>query len=329
MAHRPLRSSTTGAILMRHNLVPRIIRPSIRRCLACTAISVAACIGMLGALWISVFWHALPSMLREASALSLQFKTSTLSIVGFGGFLISLWIKWHREGASAMKKHLAKHLLESLIPAALALGIVFLYHLTYVIPERMALDQKRLLLTLAPVLNPKKPDGWDKQSKQPSRRKAGGITTVATDYGNLKERGQTLINDIRAFIDFRKDMRQRDLSKDVNGQTSNAETLRILNMWYASTSMLFINTCQPRCHGKLRARLLEMKEELKTKHELSDPALDEVVESQERGVESQKSLSHPSLNSVQGFQQPYSNLVYSSTIGTRLAILINKIPDHK
>ncbi len=101
---KPLSHGTIG-LAMRHTwkIVP---------------LALAMFAGAFLAWWIFSFWDLLGSMAREAWMLSLGFKTSTLSVVGVGAILlISLAIKGCREDRKAMRAHLVKHLLESLIPA--------------------------------------------------------------------------------------------------------------------------------------------------------------------------------------------------------------------
>jgi hypothetical protein len=79
------------------------------------------------------------SMLREAW--SLVGRTPfVLTGLGLLSLLISLAIKWRKQGRAAARDHLSKHLLESLLPAAFALALIFLYNILIAVPHRIRTD---------------------------------------------------------------------------------------------------------------------------------------------------------------------------------------------
>jgi hypothetical protein len=97
----------------------------------------------IAARWCYVSWDFVWPMLREASRLSWQFKTSVLTIGGILAIPGSLAIKLHREGWAEMKAHLVKHLFESLIPALLALAGIFIYQLFVTVPDGIVEESQK------------------------------------------------------------------------------------------------------------------------------------------------------------------------------------------
>jgi hypothetical protein len=123
-------------------------KPSMGRIWCVLASSLAACSIALLALWIYISWDVFWPMAQEALTLSLQLKTSVLSSVGLLAYAIVLGIKAWREGADGMRAHAIKHLLESLIPAVIALSVVFFYYLFYAVPKRIFADADRVSISL-------------------------------------------------------------------------------------------------------------------------------------------------------------------------------------
>ncbi len=127
-------------------------RPSMRRVWATAMLDLAACGIVLLARWFYVFRELLFSMAHEA--LGLQSTPFVLSGLGIVAFVISLLIKRNRAGWPAMKEHLAKHLLESLVPAAGALLLFFLYNVIHTIPARIYRDARVITIPNVPASSP-------------------------------------------------------------------------------------------------------------------------------------------------------------------------------
>lgn len=83
-----------------------------------------------------------------------------LTGIGLLSLLITLATKWRRQGRAAAKDHLSKHLLESLLPAAFALTLIFLYNVLIAVPHRIRTDREstdhpaRYIAKLSPPQNP-------------------------------------------------------------------------------------------------------------------------------------------------------------------------------
>lgn len=111
-------------------------KPSLRRIWKWTALGVAlVAIAIVARVLLLHLGFLLPeafSLFRKS--LRVPFVLSGLGIIAL---FINLAIKWYSQDRRAAKDYLRKHLLESQIPAAGALVIVFLYYLVYVVPHQI------------------------------------------------------------------------------------------------------------------------------------------------------------------------------------------------
>jgi hypothetical protein len=121
-------------------------RPSVLRIFKRVGFSVTGCAVVVLARWAYMSWDKFASSaVREAWTLSRQTNIFVLSGLGIAAFAIGVAIKWYRNGWAAVKDHLAKHLLESLLPAVGALVLLFAYNLFHTVPERIRRDAKGAL----------------------------------------------------------------------------------------------------------------------------------------------------------------------------------------
>lgn len=97
-------------------------------------------------------WDFVWPLLEEAARRSWQLKTSVFSWAGILAIPSSLWIKYRREGWAAMRTHLTKHLFESLIPAAMAVAVIFAYQLFVAVPNRINKESRRTPSFLPPAV---------------------------------------------------------------------------------------------------------------------------------------------------------------------------------
>lgn len=86
-------------------------------------------------LWLFVPWGMLAQReIGEAWSISRNTNIFALSGLGATAFVISIVIKRYTHGNDAMTQHLVKHLLESLVPAAVAFALFVLWNMFYSSP---------------------------------------------------------------------------------------------------------------------------------------------------------------------------------------------------
>lgn len=89
-------------------------------------------------LYIYLSWNGLArAIVKDAWGLSIKLSPSGIQPVGIIALAIALVIKWWRQGWHEMRAHWAKHILESLVPAVSAVGLIFLYNALVVVPNRI------------------------------------------------------------------------------------------------------------------------------------------------------------------------------------------------